>query len=144
MANDFAVKVVTPDGEAWSGRATSVVVPGLDGYFGVWKDHVPMIAAMDVGALWIKTPAEHVLTLLAVDGGFVEVNREAVTVLAESAAIGGDIDVIAVNKEEEEARAQLANRFGDIEVERAQVALNKALNRKRVAELTKSKPTQMA
>jgi F-type H+-transporting ATPase subunit epsilon len=144
MANEFAVRVVTPDGEAWSGRATSVVVPGLDGYFGVWKDHMPMIAAMDVGALWIKTPSEHVLTLLAVDGGFVEVNREGVTVLAESAALGDDIDVIATNKEEEEARAQLAQHFGDIEVERAQVALNKALNRRRVAELTKSKPTQMA
>ena len=144
MANDFEVKVVTPDGEAWSGRATSVVVPGLDGYFGVWKDHMPLIAAMDVGALWIKTPAEHVLTLLAVDGGFVEVNREGVTILAESAAVGDDIDVIAATREEEQARAQLANHFGDIEVERAQVALNKALNRKRVAELTKGKPTQMA
>lgn len=144
MANDFAVKVVTPDGEAWSGQATSVVVPGLDGYFGVWKDHMPLIAAMDVGALWIKTPAEHVLTLLAVDGGFVEVNREGVTILAESAALGDDIDVIAATKAEEEARAKLAQHFGDIEVERAQVALNKALNRKRVAELTKSKPTQMA
>ena len=142
--NDFSVRVVTPDGEAWSGRATSVVVPGLDGYFGVWKDHMPMIAGMDVGALWIKTPAEHVLTLLAVDGGFVEVNREGVTILAESAALGDDIDVIAATREEEDARAKLAQHFGDIEVERSQVALNKALNRKRVAELTRSKPTQMA
>src|SRR5687768_12494374 len=117
MANDFNVKVVTPDGEVWAGRATSVVVPGLDGCFGVWKDHMPMIAGMDLGALWIKTPQETVLTLLAVDGGFVEVSRDGVTVLAESAEIGGEIDVIAATKEEEEARALLSNHFGDIEVE---------------------------
>jgi len=143
MANDFAVKVVTPDGEAWSGRATSVVIPGLDGYFGVWKDHMPLIAGMDVGTLWIKTPQEHVLTLLAVDGGFVEVSRDGVTILAESAAIGEDIDVIAATKDEEDARARIAPHFGDVEVERAEVALKKALNRKRVAELARSKPTQM-
>src|SRR5688500_8206011 len=143
MAADFDVKVVTPDGEVWSGRATSVVVPGLDGYFGVWKDHMPMIAGMDVGALWIKTPQEHVLTLLAVDGGFVEVNREGVTVRAESAELADDINVIAATREEEEARGKLAHHFGDIEVERAQVALNKALNRKRVAEMAKTRPTQM-
>jgi len=118
-------------------------VPGVEGYFGVWKGHMPMIAGMDVGALWIKTLSEHVITLLAVDGGFVEVNREGVTVLAESATVGGDIDVIAATKDEEQARALLAQHFGDIEVERAKVALNKALNRKHVAEIAKSKPTQM-
>jgi F-type H+-transporting ATPase subunit epsilon len=143
MANDFAVKVVTPDGEVWSGRATSVVIPGLDGYFGVWKDHVPTIAGMDTGALWIKTPEEHVITLLAVDGGFVEVGRDGVTVLAESAQLGSEIDVIAATKEEEAARAGLAQHFSDIEVARSEVALKKALNRKRVADLAKSKPTQM-
>jgi F-type H+-transporting ATPase subunit epsilon len=144
MANDFAVKVVTPDGEVWSGRATSVIVPGVDGYFGVWKDHAPTIAGMATGTLWIKTPSEHVITLLAVDGGFVEVARDGVTVLAESAQVGDEIDVIAATKDEEAARELLAKRFGDIEVERAQVALEKALNRKRVAEIAKSKPTQMA
>jgi F-type H+-transporting ATPase subunit epsilon len=143
MANDFAVKVVTPDGEVWSGRATSVVVPGVDGYFGVWKDHMPMIAGMETGALWIKTPQEHVLTLLAVDGGFVEVARDGVTVLAESAQLGEDIDVVAVNREEEAARARIAQHFGDVEVELANVALKKALNRRRVSDIAKTKPTQM-
>ena len=98
MAADFAVKVVTPEGEAWSGRATSVVVPGLDGYFGVWKDHMPLIAAMDVGTLWIKTPEDSVLRKLLwfrAGGGVSERQwRDVVAVLR----VGGEsIDMSYVN-----------------------------------------------
>lgn len=140
--NDFDVKVVTPDGEVWSGRSTSVVVPGLDGYFGVWKDHVPLIAGLDIGRLMIKTPEEKIL-VLAVAGGFVEVSRQGVTVLAESAELADRIDTIRASKSEERARERLAHHFADVEVERARVALQKSLNRRRVAEAAKSKPTSM-
>jgi F-type H+-transporting ATPase subunit epsilon len=143
MANDFAVRVVTPDGEVWSGRATSVVLPGLDGYFGVWKDHMPLIAGLDVGSLMIKTPTEHVVTFMAVSGGFAEVSRDGVTVLAESAELASNIDVIRATQSEERARERLAKMFHDVDVSRAEVALKKASNRRKVAEMARAHPTSM-
>lgn len=140
---EFSVKVVTPDGEVWSGRATSVVIPGLDGYFGVWAHHAPLIAGMDIGSVLIKTPEEHVLTLIAVAGGFVQIDREGVTILAESAELAEDIDTIRATHAADRARERLSKSFADIDVPRAEVALKKALNRKRVAERARAKPTEM-
>ena len=140
---EFGVRVVTPDGEVWSGRATSVVIPGLDGYFGVWRGHSPLIAAMDIGGVMIKTPEEHVLTMLAVAGGFVEIDGDGVALLAESAEMATDIDVIRATHAADRARERLSKHFADIDVQRAEVALKKALNRKRVAERAKAKPTEM-
>ena len=91
---EMELKVVTPDGEVWAGQATSVVIPGLDGYFGVWRGHAPLVAGMDIGAVLIKTPEEHVVKFIAVTGGFVEVNQHGVTILAETAELAEDIDVI--------------------------------------------------
>lgn len=140
---EFNMRVVTPDGEVWQGRATSTVIPGLDGYFGVWAGHMPLIAGMGIGSVEIKTPEEHVITLLAVAGGFVQVDKGGVTVLAESAELAGDIDVIRASTAEERAREHLSLEFSDIDVERARVALEKALNRKRVAERARQKPTEL-
>lgn len=143
MASDFAVQVVTPDGEVWSGRAVSVIVPGVDGYFGVWAAHAPLVAGMGIGMLSIKTPAETVIDVIAVSGGFVEVSRAGVTILAEAAEIGDSIDTIRATESETRARERLSGRFADIDIERANVALRKAMNRKRVAEAGRSKPTSM-
>jgi F-type H+-transporting ATPase subunit epsilon len=140
---EFNMRVVTPDGEVWNGRATSVVIPGIDGYFGVWAGHMPLIAGMGIGSVQIKTPEEHVITVLAVAGGFVEITHEGVIVLAETAELAENIDVIRATKAEERARERLAEHFADVDVERARVALEKALNRKRVAELAKQKPTEI-
>ena len=142
-SSEFKLRVVTPDGEVWSGLATSVVIPGLDGYFGVWAGHEPLIAGMSTGSLMIKTPEERVISFIAIAGGFAEVARDGVTILAETAEIAEDIDVIRASKAEERARERLAKHFSDIDVPRARVALEKALNRKRVAERAKQKPTEI-
>jgi F-type H+-transporting ATPase subunit epsilon len=143
MASDFAIQVVTPDGEVWSGRAVSVIVPGVDGYFGVWAGHAPLVAGMGTGALMIKTPSDVVIELIAVSGGFVEVSKAGVTILAESAESGDAIDLNRASSAEERARERLSGKFADVDIERAQVALRRAANRRRVSELAKSKPTSM-
>jgi F-type H+-transporting ATPase subunit epsilon len=140
---EFNMRVVTPDGEAWHGRATSVVIPGLDGYLGVWAHHEPLIAGVGVGSLMIKTAEERVVSFLAIAGGFAEVTQDGVTILAEAAEVAEDIDVIRASKVEERARERLSKHFSDIDITRARVALEKALNRKRVAERAKQKPTEI-
>jgi len=140
---DFSVRVVTPDGEVWSGRSTSVVVPGVDGYFGVWHGHAPLIAGMDIGLVMIMGAEDRVVHIVAVSGGFVEVSREGVTVLAEAAEKADDIDTIRADHALDKARDQLSKHFSGVDVERADVALKKAINRKRAAERAKEKPTSL-
>jgi F-type H+-transporting ATPase subunit epsilon len=140
----FDLKVVTPDGPVWEGKAVSVVVPGLDGYFGVWKGHMPLISALDVGSLMVRRPDERQITYIAVDGGFVEVNRDSVTVLAESAAMATDIDLTRTGAAEQRVREELNGFFPDsISREQAENELKAALNRKRTAELARTKPTEL-
>lgn len=143
MANTFMVKVVTPDGEVWSGPAVSVILPGQGGYLGVWPGHEPLVTVMDIGSLLIKTPSEQVITLLAVAGGFAQVTGSEVTILAESAELAEQIDTIRATKSEERARERLSGKFADVDIERAQVALRKASARRRVAEAAKGKPVSM-
>jgi tellurite resistance protein TerC len=112
MANTFNVKVVTPDGEVWGGEALSVILPAADGYLGVWPGHEPLVTAMDIGILMIKTPAEQVVTLVAVHGGFAQITGAEVIVLAESAEVAEQIDTLRATKAEERARERLSGKFG--------------------------------
>ena len=139
---EFEVKVVTPEGEIWAGKSVSAVVPGSGGYFGVWKGHAPLIAGMDVGAVMLMD-ADSVIHLVAVGGGFVEVDGEGVTILAESAEVAASIDTIRADHALERARERLKEHFSEVDVERADVALRKALNRKHIADRAKEKPTSM-
>ena len=139
---EYEVKVVTPEGEVWSGAAVSTVIPGSDGYFGVWSGHAPLIAGMDIGAVMVMD-VDSVIHIIAVSGGFVEVSRDGVTVLAESAELGEGIDTIRVDHALDRARERLSGHFSEIDLERAEVALRKALNRKRVEQRAKEKPTSL-
>jgi F-type H+-transporting ATPase subunit epsilon len=141
--SEFNLKVVTPDGPVWEGAAVSVVVPGLDGYFGVWKDHVPLIAGLDIGTVMVKVPGERYILYIAVGGGFVEVNRDSVSILAESAAVADQIDVASAGAEEQAARERLSHYFSTVDRELAENELRMALNLKRTAERAKSHPTEL-
>jgi F-type H+-transporting ATPase subunit epsilon len=140
---DFDVRVVTPDGEVFSGRTTSVVVPGVDGYFGVWRGHAPLIAGMDIGMVLIMGAEDRVVHIIAVSGGFVEVKGGSVTLLAEAAERADDIDTLRADSALTRARDRLSKHFAEIDVERAEVALRKALNRKRAAQRLKERPTSL-
>jgi F-type H+-transporting ATPase subunit epsilon len=132
-ARSFPVVIISPDGEIFRDEAVSIVVPAVDGYLGVLKGHVPMITVLDVGEMLIRTPDEHILSL-AVAGGFMEVRRDETVVLCDHAEFREDIDVIRASKAEERARERLTGRMQDINVERAQVALKKSVNREKVAQ----------
>src|SRR5438552_3199625 len=109
--SEFNLKVVTPDGPVWEGATVSVVIPGLDGYFGVWKGHMPLIAGLDIGTVMVKIPGERYILYVAVGGGFVEVNRESVAILAETASVADQIDVAHAGAVEQAAREKLSKFF---------------------------------
>ena len=129
----FTVVVVSPDGELFRSQAVSILVPAVEGYLGIMRGHAPMIAAMDIGELLIRTPDEHIVSL-AVAEGIVEVRRSETLILCDHAEFREDIDVARAGHAEERARERLSGQFDNIDIDRAAVAIRKAQNRIRVAQ----------
>lgn len=133
MALPFDIEVVAADHKVYSGQAVSVVAPGADGYFGIMAEHAPMIAALKVGILDI-TPPENLPTVeFAISGGFLRVDHDRVTILADTAELATEIDIERARQAMERAEERLHAPGTDINVDRAQAALMRALNRLRVA-----------
>lgn len=108
MANEKIIKaqVLTPQGSRFSGDILSITVPGASGNFQMLYNHAPIISALDVGRVDIQKADKTTLTY-AVSGGFVEMNDNQVTLLAERAIAPGDIDVEAAEKKLSHAKEKL-------------------------------------
>ena len=130
----FQVDVVSVNHKLYSSEAVSLVAPGADGYFGVLRGHAPLVAALKIGELEITPAAGQAPVLIAVSGGFIEVHPDCVTVLADSAELAEEIDVERARLAKERAEALLQAGGENTDVDRAQAALLRALNRLRVAE----------
>jgi F-type H+-transporting ATPase subunit epsilon len=117
---------------AFEGEARSVLAPGTDGYFEVLIGHVPMLTSLQPGILTIRNDEGR--TLYTVSGGFVEVLRTQVTVLAETIEEAGDIDLDRARQAEERARQRLESAEEGVDSERAKASLDRALNRIRATQ----------
>ena len=85
------VDVITPGGAVLESEASAVTVPTQMGEMTILEGHIPVIASLDLGLLTIKNGTE--VHSFAVDGGFIEVGRERVSIVTETALKPGDVDV---------------------------------------------------
>jgi F-type H+-transporting ATPase subunit epsilon len=135
MAGNISLEVVTPDKSVVSDEAQIVVAPGTYGEFGVLIGHTTFLSTLQTGMLRY-TDKDGNERVVFINGGFVEVLLNKVTVLAESAERRRDIDVErakAAMKRAEERLAEAGTRE-DIDFRRAQVALQRAITRLKTAE----------
>ncbi len=132
MANTLYVEIVAPDKRVFQGEAQGVRAPGVEGSFEVLYNHAPMIAAIEIGPLFVTTAAGERITF-ATSGGFLEVLGNVVTVLAETVEPASEIDVDRAKAAEERARQRLAEAATGADRQRAEQALERARNRARVA-----------
>ncbi|TDQ38727.1 F0F1 ATP synthase subunit epsilon [Aureibacillus halotolerans] len=123
------VDVVTPDGPVYEGSADMVVAKSNRGELGILPGHIPMVAPLAISAVRLKngTNTEY----LAVSGGFLEVRPDKVTILAQAAERPENIDVDRANKAKQRAEALLnsTNNSEKVDKARAELALNRAINR---------------
>ncbi len=128
----FALEVVTPERVAYSGQVASLQAPGSEGSFGVLAGHVPLLTSLQIGRLRFVEQEGHEVQM-AISGGFVEVGREQVAVLAETAERIEEIDIARAEAARQRAEERLARaREEQVDVARAQAALARAVNRIRV------------
>jgi F-type H+-transporting ATPase subunit epsilon len=125
------LEIVTPERIVVSEVVDEVVLPGIEGEFGVLPGHIPFLTALKVGVLTYKM--EDVEEHLAVSWGYVEVAHDSVKVLAETAEKATEIDISRAQMARESAEKILTAGKEDTEYDEAQVRLEKAVIRVQVA-----------
>jgi F-type H+-transporting ATPase subunit epsilon len=108
-----------------------VEIPSVDGYFGVWPGHTPLLATLGTGELWYRKGQEKTYVLLS--SGFAEVQPDRVTILADVAERPEDIDITRAEAAKKRAEERLSRPSMDIDAERARIALLRSLIRLQVA-----------
>ena len=129
------VDVVSAEEEIYSGEAEFVVLPGEAGELGIYPRHTPLITRIKPGAVRIKVPGQAEEEFVFVAGGVLEVQPKTVTVLADTAIRGKDLDEAKATealKQAEEARenAQSKQEIATVEAELAMLAAQLAAARK--------------
>ena len=128
MADRLRLEVATPTRLVVSGEADEVVVPGVEGAFGVLPGHAPLLSLVGIGEVTYR--AGRVEHHLAVSGGFAEVGPGRVTILAETAERPEEIDLARARAARERADQRLRPQAGEeVDVARALAALARAQGR---------------
>ena len=127
MANTVRIDVVSAEAEIFSGMAEFVVAPAAAGEVGIYPNHAPMITTIKPGALRIKQPDQAEETLIFISGGLLEVQPGLITVLADTAIRGADLDEAKALAAKAAAEEALKNRGTDIDYAAAQAELAEAI-----------------
>ncbi len=127
MANTVRVDVVSAEEEIFSGQAEFIAAPASAGEVGVYPHHAPMITTIKPGALRIKLPDTTEETLIFISGGLLEVQPGLVTVLADTAIRGHDLDEAKALAAKAAAEEAMKNKASDMDYAAAQAELAEAV-----------------
>jgi F-type H+-transporting ATPase subunit epsilon len=127
MAMTVHVDVVSAEASIFSGLAEMVVVPGEMGELGIYPRHTALMTRIKPGSVRIKVPNQEQEELIYVSGGMLEVQPGVVTVLADSAVRGVELDEARALQAKQDAEEAMKNRSSDIDYAEAQAELAQAL-----------------
>ena len=127
MANLIQVDVVSVEESIFSGEAEFVVLPGESGELGVYPKHTPLITRIKPGPVRIKVPGQAQEEFIFVAGGVLEVQPDHVTVLADTAVRGADLDEAKANEAKRAAEEALSQRSDNIDYAAVKVELANAV-----------------
>jgi F-type H+-transporting ATPase subunit epsilon len=127
MALTVHVDVVSAEESIFSGLAEFVVLPGEAGELGILPGHMPLMTRIKPGAVRLKIPNQDQEELIFVAGGVLEVQPGLVTVLADTAIRGKDLDEAKATDAKKKAEEAMANKSADMDFARAQAELAEAV-----------------
>jgi F-type H+-transporting ATPase subunit epsilon len=127
MADSFQLEIVTPEKMVVKDQAEEMQIPGKNGYLGILPGHAPLISELSVGQISYRNGSE--THYLCVAWGFAEVLPDKVTILAETAERGEDVDCERARSAKERAEQRLSSGDPEVDVPRAQDALARANSR---------------
>jgi len=122
MAEGIKIEIVSPENLVLSEQASSVTVPGADGYFTVMGDHAALMTTLKAGFVTVSVEGKE--RSIYVQGGFADVSDAGLTILAEQAKSGEDFDRSELDAAIVSAQEALSAASNDIEKQEAQTALD--------------------
>ncbi|MBU1236350.1 MAG: F0F1 ATP synthase subunit epsilon [Gammaproteobacteria bacterium] len=127
MAMSIHVDVVSAEESIFSGLAEFVVLPGEVGELGILPGHMPLMTRIKPGAVRLKIQGQEQEEVIFVAGGILEVQPGLVTVLADTAIRGNDLDEAKALDAKKKAEESMANRESEFDYARAQAELAEAV-----------------
>ena len=127
MANTIRVDVVSLSESIFSGEAEFVVLPGVMGELGIYPKHTPLVTQIKPGAVRIKVPGQDEEQIVFVQGGFLEVQPDVVTVLSDTAIRARDLDEAKALEAKARAEEAMQNKTSKEEIARAEGELAASL-----------------
>lgn len=127
MSMTVHVDVVSAEESIFSGLAEFVVLPGEAGELGILPGHMPLMTTIKPGAVRLKLPQQDLEELIFVAGGVLEVQPGVVTVLADTAIRGRDLDEAKALDAKKKAEEAMADHSAELDYARAQAELAEAV-----------------
>jgi len=133
----FHLEIVTPSARAYQGEVSLVEVPGLEGQMGIMAGHAPMLALLLSGVLHLRDHRRDMH--FAIGAGFIQVEKDEVTVITYFAQRPWEIDLAAAGEEKAEAEKKLAKGLSQEEADPIRLAWLAAQARIKVGALSEEK-----
>lgn len=127
MAMTVHVDIVSAEEQIFSGLAEFVALPGESGELGILPGHMPLMTRIRPGAVRVKVPNQAEEELVFVAGGILEVQPGLVTVLADTAIRGKDLDEAKALEAKRKAEEALSNQSAQLDYAKAQAELSEAI-----------------
>ncbi len=124
MATTIRVDVVSAEESIFAGEAEFVALPGEVGELGIYPRHTPLITRIKPGVVRIKVPGKNEDELIFVAGGILEVQPHVVTVLADTAIRGKDLDEAKAREALQLAEDARRNANSDMDIAKAEAELS--------------------
>ena len=124
----FLLEIVTPERKVYAEPANMIIAKGVEGELGILPNHIPLVTPLKISSITVKKQGSKD-EIIAVNGGFMEVRKDKVVILAESAELPEQIDVDRAKAAKERAEKRLADKQANVDFKRAEAALQRALNR---------------
>ena len=127
MALTIHVDVVSAEKSMFSGPAEVVIAPGEMGELGIYPRHAPLLTRIKPGSVRLKLPNQVEEELIYVSGGMLEVQPNVVTILADTAIRGVDLDEGRAIEAKRAAEEAMRDRASDVDYAQAQAELIEAV-----------------
>ncbi|SFH69305.1 ATP synthase F1 subcomplex epsilon subunit [Tindallia magadiensis] len=127
MANKLHLEVISPDEVFWDDEVDTAVVRTIEGDVGLMNEHLPMVSPLIVGRIKIVKDGEAREASCA--EGVLKIRGNRALVITSAVEWVDEIDIERARKAKERAEQRLEAKKNDVDLDRANIAMTKALNR---------------
>lgn len=130
----FKLEFLASDKPFYEGMCESLEVPTAEGQYGIWANHMNLIAAIVPGTLKFRVPGDTEYRIAAVSQGLIKIEDNEVLILADTAERPEEIDINIAKRDAEEAQEAILQKKSIQDYKSAQAKMARAINRMRVKE----------